>query len=675
MSENKHLKEQEDFFKDIFNDAKDYKSQLEEESLADSLQSLAPYNDKRYEELSLIGEGALKQVYLCHDHVIGRDVALARMKPEAHVDDFLNEARLAATLSHPYIAAIHDIGFDDNDQAFFVMELYEGENLQDYLDRHERLSLNELIEIFMKVCEASAFAHSCGVLHLDIKPSNVRIDEFGGILLCDWGISRSMHFRSPEFKGQTTDHLQKISQGTLMGELRGTPDFMAPEQKEKHAKMTQNTDVYGLGALLLCLLQSSSIRGRDKFRLIDELNRPQVIKAICRKCLEKKPEKRYQSVEELIKDLEKFKNNISFSIDGLSFLQIFSYITNRYKRQFIFLVVNLAIFTALISYYRSWQSTQNQRLEQSKQELLANQQREKEQILLEAEEAYIQASLLFRTVGDRALFNAKNLKIAETLITKAIKLNSSKAEYHLLLGKLRFTQKKYSEAKLSFQKAPELFKYFVELTSKVEAIVRKEEDSNLDKFSKILKVLRSYPKTRILEGNLIKRELHSIKKQETKVRWAAVAICLINNEESDQFIFKAEKDSLEFLGEKIYRLYPLRTVQLSQLNLANTKTKSASLWFLNLSPITSLDISYTKVESLVSLTSTLIEELNIAGCKLGTLKHLKSIKHLKVLNIAHFKGDLSPLNYLELKEIRVSKDQEETVRKLVRKDTKIIVIE
>lgn len=121
----------EDLFSKIYSDAIEVKDSIESSDLNKELRCL----EERYIVKSLIGEGAVKKVFLAFDKMMNRHVALAKIKPESHdqFNDFINEARLSSNLEHPYIAPVFDLGFDKDNEPFFVMKLYDGRNLREEL--------------------------------------------------------------------------------------------------------------------------------------------------------------------------------------------------------------------------------------------------------------------------------------------------------------------------------------------------------------------------------------------------------------------------------------------------------------------------------------------------------------------------------------------------------------
>ena len=189
---------------------------------------------ERYQLLNIIGEGGMGRVYRAHDTTLGRDVAvkmietpLAGPDRTAQRDRFVREARAAARLLHPNIAVIHDV---DPDAGFLVMELVEGETVRDVAARGT-LAPSLVRTVAEQVLAALDAAHAAGIIHRDVKPSNIMIAN-GHVKLVDFGVARLVD-----------------ADLTRTGEQVGTPAYMAPEQM-RGAQVDARTDLYGLGATL-----------------------------------------------------------------------------------------------------------------------------------------------------------------------------------------------------------------------------------------------------------------------------------------------------------------------------------------------------------------------------------------------------------------------------------------
>ncbi|MBP3983102.1 protein kinase [Pseudoxanthomonas helianthi] len=197
---------------------------------------------------------------------------------------FEQEARHAAQLQHPGIVAIHELG-ESIDGVYYAMQLVRGESLAQRLHEGDRWTPREAAVLLRHIAEAVAYAHSLGVLHLDLKPGNVLIDEHGHPLIADFGLARRIGVASDdEF-------------------VAGTPGYMAPEQAIAGHPLDEATDVWGLGAILHELLGGRPPGGDDGGALDAT---PSDLRAICHKCTAEAPGQRYASARALADDIGRF---------------------------------------------------------------------------------------------------------------------------------------------------------------------------------------------------------------------------------------------------------------------------------------------------------------------------------------------------------------------------------
>jgi TolB-like protein/Flp pilus assembly protein TadD/predicted Ser/Thr protein kinase len=271
-----------------------------------------------YELLEEIGRGGQGVVYRARQKSLNRTIALkvislGYLASKAHVKRFRREAEAAASLNHPSIVPIHEVG-EREGSCYFSMNLIEGGQLDEVVKRVP-MSIRRAVELIAKVARTVHYAHEHSILHRDIKPGNILVDQTGEPHLTDFGLARLVEAES-------------TVTGTL--ELLGTPSYMAPEQARgnpqgaavssppKAAKLTRAVDVYGLGAVLYQLLtgQPPFAGGTTyetiKLLLETEPRQPRLLNpkvdrdlsTICLKCLEKDPKRRYSSAFALAEDLE-----------------------------------------------------------------------------------------------------------------------------------------------------------------------------------------------------------------------------------------------------------------------------------------------------------------------------------------------------------------------------------
>jgi serine/threonine protein kinase/Tfp pilus assembly protein PilF len=260
-----------------------------------------------YELLEEIGRGGQGVVYRAHQKSLNRSVALKVIglgpwTTEAHLKRFHREAEAAASLDHPGIVPIYEVG-DRDESCYFSMKFVEGGPL-DKVVESAPIPIRRAVELIAKLARTVHYAHQHGILHRDIKPGNILLDAKGEPHLTDFGLARLVEVES-------------TVTGTL--EVLGTPSYMAPEQAAAGTtKLSKATDVYGLGAVLYQLLighppfAGGTTYETIKLLLETEPRQPRLLNpkidrdlsTICLKCLEKDPERRYSSALALAVDLE-----------------------------------------------------------------------------------------------------------------------------------------------------------------------------------------------------------------------------------------------------------------------------------------------------------------------------------------------------------------------------------
>ncbi|MCF7817382.1 MAG: serine/threonine protein kinase [Kiritimatiellales bacterium] len=345
-------------------------------SLTPILNSLKD-NDTRYQELDKIAEGGEKKITLVHDRRLDRRVAMARAahaKTAQDQEQFLREARLTANLAHPNIMPVYNMGVDEHDVPFFSMELVPGDSLKAIInklragdsDYKRDYPLTTLLNIFIKICDAIAFAHSHNVLHLDIKPDNIRVGEFGEVLVCDWGLARVVN--TPETTRSDGSEIldgDVLNDMTMSGTMKGTPGFMAPEQTHAYGEKTPQTDIYALGAVLYMMLThelpvdgnsaNEVIKNTREGNLVPLRRRktdqhiPTGLVAVTMKALARDPANRYESVLALSKEINRFLTGYPTEAENAGFVTHLSLLMQRHSRVALLLMSFLLLLAAVIS--------------------------------------------------------------------------------------------------------------------------------------------------------------------------------------------------------------------------------------------------------------------------------------------------------------------------------------
>ena len=297
-----------------------------------------PAGRERYTLTRLHAQGGIGQVWVARDGDLGREVALkellaSRADKPAVVARFVEEAQITGQLQHPNIVPVYELArpTDPGKGPFHTMRFVRGRTLGAAIKQYHGkrraneagpLEMRELLNHFVAVCNAVAYAHSRGVLHRDLKPGNVVLGDFGEVIVLDWGLAKLKS--APE--GQTS--LLPVSvvkessrDATVHGQAIGTPSYMPPEQAEGRIdKIDERSDVYGLGAVLYELLTGQPpFDGLDTPAILAQVladvptpprqlvpKTPRALEAIAVRALAKLPEVRYASAQELAADVQRW---------------------------------------------------------------------------------------------------------------------------------------------------------------------------------------------------------------------------------------------------------------------------------------------------------------------------------------------------------------------------------
>jgi serine/threonine-protein kinase len=265
----------------------------------------------RYEIIEELGKGGMGKVYRAEDKKIKEEVALKLIKTEIASDKktierFSNELKMARKIAHRNVCRMYDLG-EEKGTHFITMEYVPGEDLKRLVRKVGQFSAGKTISIAKQVCEGLAEAHRLGVVHRDLKPQNIMVDEDGNARIMDFGIARSV-------KGKGI---------TGAGVMIGTPEYMSPEQAEVK-EVDQRSDIYSLGVILYEMVTGRvpfegetplSIAMKHKSEMPKdprELNSqiPEDLSRVILRCLEKDKEKRYQSAGEVQSELENIEKGI-----------------------------------------------------------------------------------------------------------------------------------------------------------------------------------------------------------------------------------------------------------------------------------------------------------------------------------------------------------------------------
>lgn len=307
---------------------------------------LKPYKKKnRYKFLNILGKGGIAQVSCYFDSCLNRIVALKELKDKHIVNPhllqaFITESKLIAYLNHPGVVPLYDTFKVKDDALCYTMKLIEGERLTSllsynkYQKQSEGYSINKFLEIFLKLCETLMYVHDKGVLHLDLKPDNIMVGEYGEVMIMDWGNAK-LYNKKPYYS-YLKRHMTNVKQAGFEKEaenlILGTPYYMSPEQtNSSRGTLTPASDIFSAGIIFYQM-----ITGKHPFPdkdntgevMIDirrydpppvyEVNSdvPLRLSQICEKMLRKDCKTRYMNFKEVLSDLNEFYHSgEAFSVE------------------------------------------------------------------------------------------------------------------------------------------------------------------------------------------------------------------------------------------------------------------------------------------------------------------------------------------------------------------------
>ena len=268
------------------------------------------FTGTRYRLLDRVARGGMGVVYTAEDENLERRVAVKVLDATDTNGELskrlLQEARVLAQLEHPGIVPVHDVGTLGDGRVFYTMKFVEGQRLDKFLA--EVSGLQDRLRLFLRICDAVAFAHTRGVLHRDLKPANVMVGSFGEVLVMDWGLAKVLSnaneaaaetvLQSPAGARDEND-ATRVSVVTGHGTVMGTPGYMSPEQaRGEVSALDARSDIFSLGALLRFVAKDSE--------MADEQNLPKPLRAIFNKAMSEEPGHRYASVSDLAADVSRY---------------------------------------------------------------------------------------------------------------------------------------------------------------------------------------------------------------------------------------------------------------------------------------------------------------------------------------------------------------------------------
>ena len=598
---------------------------------------------KKYNLGNEISRGGMGAILGAKDVNLRRSVAMKVMlDPHLASDEevmrFIEEAQVTSQLQHPGIMPIYELGIDAGGNVFYTMKYISGITLKDVIEKlqagdsetESQYPLSRLLTIFQRICDAMAYAHAEGVIHRDLKPENIIIGDFGEVLVLDWGLAKVLgkdpapsSIREPGTSQPTIHRVQRpgsVSSArrdlsitddfmqTMVGDVMGTPSFMAPEQAKGDVdQIDARTDLFALGAILYNILtKERPITGETLDEILENATYarfvpaqevdptiPDSLAAICKKAMARRPEKRYRDVTALQKDITAYQNGFATSAEDVNTWKQVKLFVKRNKPVCATAGALLLILVVALSAYTGVNIKQRRVAEQALSNLA-------------------QTAPTFMALAEEQIA-AQKFDDALANIDHAISIAPENASYHARKGDILQTT--------------------LDLGGAVEAYsTAMLYDKSLPFLTENLKISREIHKAdarrRKPQPKNIKRLSDAMRKQERYVELLAVSQHL--------------KDSVAVLSDTLGRMLKKARIDSKRLIVRADGTVS-------------LNLNGTDIANLNSLRGLPLTSLNIAGCrKVQDLSPLKGmpLTSLQIHECDKIK-DLTPLKGMRLKSLHM----------------------
>lgn len=345
---------------------------IKKQNLADSIPT--------YTLIKQIGAGAMGSVHLAKDRFLRRTVAFKQLLKGIETDAsqdlteqsssmtqgadlrFLGEAQITSQLDHPHVIPIYGLASQNGNLAY-TMKMIQGQSLKQWLTKAKQnptqreYQVNARLRLFLKICDALAFAHSKGVIHRDLKPANVMLGPYGEVYVMDWGIARPFEFHNIEI-----DYLEIYQQEA--GQIVGTPRYMSPEQAAGlNDQLDQRSDLYAMGLILFEMLtfqaplQAPDIKSmlvkairaqREPIVSVIGEKIPPSLQAIINKATARRRAERYNQISELAADLRSFLQGLPVSVYQETLLERSQRWLNHHRHQVLPVIMALMLIGGVV---------------------------------------------------------------------------------------------------------------------------------------------------------------------------------------------------------------------------------------------------------------------------------------------------------------------------------------
>lgn len=636
---------------------------------------------ERYVVEGEIARGGMGAVLRAVDCDIRREVAVKYLLDQADTRKkarFVEEAQITGQLEHPNIVPIHELGIDAQKRLFFAMKMVRGRSLADVLDAlrkdprgaEKEYPLNRLLNLFINVCHALAYAHSRKVIHRDLKPANIMLGDFGEVYVMDWGLAKVLGHEPVHAAPAASLAGSKVSTSreqeadlTQDGAILGTPMYMPPEQAAGRIEAIEpRSDVYSLGAILyeMLALQPPVERSGGAMAVLMRVVQgevmppeqrdpararagkvPRELSAIAMKALAKEPKDRYPSAEALRQDIERYQEGRSVSAKEDTRRELLWKFVKRNKGLSAGTVMALGVlFVSTVILAKALWDTRS-----------AN-QKTQDALKLKDERTTAAVPALIRSA--KLLANDGDTREAGKQLELVLEYASGNAEARLLKGQMFIAQKDFAAAQ------PELKAYLEQRPDDPGAreLMRLTADGKSSDPAVLFALAGLFQQQKMFG---LATGLHRDVARTVEAR--SQLLPMYRKQINDQWPKLGDSLKItpngEFLldvghSKQVTSVEPLKGLPLNHLSLRMTGVRD--LEPLRTMPLNYLNLQYTPITDLSPLKGLPLTFLDLGGCaEIEDLSPLKGMQ-LKYLNLIGCRRiqDLSPVRGMQLETLSLA---------------------
>jgi serine/threonine protein kinase len=638
-----------------------------------------------YEIGRIVAKGGMGAIVSALDTNLRRTVALkvilsGTKAADEQVQRLITEARITGQLEHPNIVPLYELGVTRNGVVYYTMRMVEGLTLSTVLDRLRdnspeflrRFGLPELLTVFQKVCDAVAFAHSRGVVHRDLKPDNVMIGEFGEVMVMDWGLAKVLSATGETDSELVTRDDERLihdnTYQTLVGRVKGTPRYMAPEQAQGLTnEIDDRTDIYALGAMLYSILtlhppiagdsvddvlkrvatgaisppthynrrptvRLEPLSGFDPENITPpaldhcpDRRIPASLSAVTMKALGRRKINRYQSVADLQRDIAAYQTGFATSAEDATAFTMFWLLLKRKRTEATLIFTALLTIVILASWFTSRVTSVLNELKQ--------------------------AAPSFHTEA-RTLVSEVKFAKALSRINYALSLMPDEARFHALKGNIHQSLSQFGEAHRAYLNARKLDPTLPHLEKNIvisKKLLNEKQRRGVVSPASLFALRAAMQQQLRVAETLALNTVLSRDTEQAFQSWKA----LLDRAGMQVTLRRAGRRalSLKINNPEINDLAPLTGMPLSRLDASNTEIDDLAP--LKEMPLVQLNLARTRIRNLAPLGGMDLKDLDLSHTDAATFGYLSRLP-LEILNLASTGiDDLSPLRDLPLRELRL----------------------